>query len=68
MQTVTFKSSPDRPERETQPAYLVGLGFLFFGAGLDLCSAGGDVSMRRSTSSSDGGMGLGIGLLIGQLL
>ena len=37
--------------RETQPAYLAGLGF-FFAGGFALCGVGGVVSMRRNISSS----------------
>ncbi len=56
MQAVTPKSSPDRPERGTQPAYFAGLGF-FLTTGLGaLCGAGLVPSMRRSTSSSGGGL------------
>ena len=56
MQTVTFQSSPDRPEQGTQAAYFAGLGFFFAGAA-GLCGAGGLASIRRSTSSGFGSPG-----------
>lgn len=43
---------PDRPVSSKKPAYLAGLFALFFAFGVN--GFGGDVSILRSTSSTDG--------------
>ena len=52
---------------ENPTRYLAGLGFFFAGVGVALCRFGGVANIRRNTSSSDG-VGVGVGLLIGELL
>jgi hypothetical protein len=67
MQTVTSKSSPDRPAEDRKARYAAGFFCVFFAGVAGLCGAGRVVSMRRNTSSSLGGVELGFGLLIGEL-
>lgn len=68
MQTVTFKSSPDRQAIEAPLRdYFARFGVLFAACLGVLCGVGFVPNMRRNTSSSDG-VGGGVGLLIGELL
>ena len=68
MQTVTFILSLSGPSEDTKARYAAGFFCVFLAGPTGLCGDAGVVSIRRSTSSSLGGSGMGFGLLTMELL